>query len=82
MIYLLGPSRWSGGLVVSISGLDRGRSGRRCKVIFRSRYWLYLLLTFLLGIRRHIFSTFAITPLVQVKHVTVQQVAILSWPMP
>ncbi len=78
MIYLLGAVTLVGGLVVSILGRQSGAERTPRKVIFRSRYWLYYLLTFLLGIRRHIFSTFAILLLVQVKHVTVQQVAILS----
>lgn len=50
-------------------------AGRR--VVLRRRYWLYYALSFLLGSRRHIFSTFAIYLLVREYHISVQTTAIL-----
>ncbi len=60
----------SGGIVVAGSlfamrnGRKYGGERRRRKVIFRREYWLYYLLTFMMGSRRHIFTTFAIFLLV------------------
>jgi len=50
-------------------------AGRR--VVLRRRYWLYYALSFLLGSRRHIFSTFAIYLLVREYHISVQTTALL-----
>jgi MFS family permease len=47
------------------------------KVIFRRDYWVYYLLTFLMGSRRHIFTTFAIFLLVEVHGISVRQTAML-----
>ena len=47
------------------------------KVIFRRDYWLYYLLTFMMGSRRHIFTTFAIFMLVEVYGINVRQTAAL-----
>ena len=47
------------------------------RVILRRRYWLYYALSFLLGSRRHIFTTFAIYLLVREYHITVQTTAVL-----
>ena len=74
-----------GGLVMlgSLFALRNGRQSqgellrKRRKVIFRRDYWLYYLLTFLMGSRRHIFSTFAIFLLVQVHGIGVRQTALL-----
>jgi MFS family permease len=73
----------AGGLV-AVSSLVALRNGQgaskqteRRKVVFRRRYWLYYLLTFLMGSRRHIFSTFAIFLLVQVYGIDVKQTATL-----
>ncbi len=72
------------GALVILGGLlllpfrDREKSlpqGRR--VVLRRRYWLYYSLSFLLGSRRHIFTTFAIFLLVREYHVTVQTTAML-----
>ena len=43
----------------------------------RREYWLYYVLTFLMGARRHIFSTFAIFLLVRVHGMTTWQTALL-----
>jgi hypothetical protein len=67
------------GLLVIVGGLlllpfgnrqDRLPQGR--KVRLRRRYWLYYLLSFLLGSRRHIFTTFAVFLLVREYGVSVQ----------
>ncbi len=47
------------------------------KVKFRRRYWLYYTLAFLLGSRRHIFTTFAIFLLVREHGIPVQTTALL-----
>ena len=72
-----------GGIVV-ISSFFAMRNGRRYsgprekrKVIFRRRYWLYYAMTFMMGSRRHIFTTFAIFMLVQVYGIDVRQTATL-----
>ena len=54
------------------SHLDKTR-----KMIFRSRYWLYYILTFLGGSRRHILTTFAIFLLVSVYKVSTRGISIL-----
>ncbi len=54
------------------SDLPKGR-----KVQWRKRYWLYYTLSFLLGSRRHIFTTFAVLLLVQKFQVSVQTTALL-----
>lgn len=53
-------------------GLPTGR-----KVVLRRRYWLYYALSFLLGSRRHIFTTFAIYLFVREYHVPIQTTALL-----
>ncbi|HEC62948.1 MAG TPA: MFS transporter [Candidatus Acetothermia bacterium] len=47
------------------------------QVRFRKRYWLYYTLAFLLGSRRHIFTTFAIFLLVREHGIPVQTTALL-----
>ncbi len=54
------------------TGLPTGR-----KVQLRKRYWLYYVLSFLLGSRRHIFTTFAVFLLVREFGVSVQTTAML-----
>jgi MFS family permease len=73
----------SGG-IVCIGSFFAIRNGRRYKVakekrkmVFRRKYWLYYALTFLMGSRRHIFSTFAVFLLVQVYGIDVRQTAVL-----
>jgi predicted MFS family arabinose efflux permease len=66
-----------GGLVGLVMG--RGAQGRgiRQQLVWRKRYWLFYSLTFLMGSRRHIFSTFAIFLLVRDLHITAQVTAVL-----
>lgn len=47
------------------------------RVRLRRRYWLYYTLSFLLGSRRHIFTTFAVFLLVREYHVSIQTTALL-----
>jgi len=71
------------GGITAIGGLaifrrERGGEGRhRERIVVRRRYWLYYVLTFLMGSRRHIFSTFAIFLLVQKFNLPAQQTALL-----
>jgi len=72
-----------GGVVIAGSffslrnGRRRGERRERRRVVFRREYWLYYLLTFMMGSRRHIFSTFAIFLLVQVYGISVRETALL-----
>jgi predicted MFS family arabinose efflux permease len=72
-----------GGLVMagSVFAIRNGQryagERRKRKVIFRRDYWLYYVLTFLMGSRRHIFTTFAIFKLVQVHGIDVRTTATL-----
>ncbi len=75
---------WGVGGVVALLGLpllpfrfgeEHLPPARRVK--FRKRYWLYYALSFLLGSRRHIFTTFAIFLLVREHRIPVQTTALL-----
>jgi predicted MFS family arabinose efflux permease len=46
-------------------------------IVLRRRYWLYYVLAFLMGSRRHIFTTFAILLLVRNYGISIQTTAIL-----
>jgi len=77
LIYLLGALTVAGGLLVGVLGRQAATAKLQRQVIFRRDYWLYYLLTFLLGSRRHIFTTFAIFLLVDRYGLPVQQTASL-----
>jgi predicted MFS family arabinose efflux permease len=47
------------------------------KLRYKKRYWLYYVLQFLSGTRRHIFTTFAIFLLVMVHRVSVKEITLL-----
>jgi predicted MFS family arabinose efflux permease len=76
-----------GGVIVIIAGLallPRMNVSRRyeyeeqpARESLRRRYWLYYALTFLMGTRRHIFTTFAIFMLVDVHQLSTSQTAML-----
>jgi predicted MFS family arabinose efflux permease len=66
----------SGLLLLPLGGTQEGLPPRR-QVILRRRYWLYYVLAFLMGSRRHIFTTFAIFLLVREYGISVQTTAIL-----
>lgn len=50
---------------------------QRKKMIFKKRYWLYYLLTFLAGARRQIFVAFAVFLMVKKFNFTIQEIAVL-----
>lgn len=77
LLYLLGGLTMAGGLLVSVLGRQGATEKLRRRMVFRRSYWLYYLMTFLMGSRRHIFSTFATLLLVQRYRMPVQQMAIL-----
>jgi MFS family permease len=58
-------------------GQRHGTQFQRHKIVLRRDYWLYYVLTFMLGSRRHIFTTFAIFLLVQVYGLDVRATATL-----
>jgi predicted MFS family arabinose efflux permease len=66
-----------GGLLLLPLGNAQGGLPPQRKVVLRRRYWLFYLLAFLMGSRRHIFTTFAIFLLVKVHGISVQTTAIL-----
>jgi len=67
----------AGSLLALRSGRRMGTTTQRPKIVFRRAYWLYYVLSFLLGSRRHIFTTFAIFLLVQVYGLDVRATAAL-----
>jgi predicted MFS family arabinose efflux permease len=66
-----------GGLVLLPLGRSHKGLPTRRKVILRKKYWLYYLLSFLMGSRRHIFTTFAIFLLVKNFGISIQTTALL-----
>jgi MFS family permease len=77
LFMVLGGSIALGGfLLLPLGGTQEGLPPRR-QVVLRRRYWLYYVLAFLMGSRRHIFTTFAIFLLVRDHGIDVQTTAIL-----
>jgi predicted MFS family arabinose efflux permease len=66
-----------GGLVLLPLGNIQGALPSRRRIILRRKYWLYYVLAFLMGSRRHIFTTFAIFLLVRKYGISVQTTAVL-----
>ncbi len=73
-----------GGLVALAAGwallqdpTNRNLVAQHKKMIFRRKYWLYYLLTFLAGARRQVFVAFAVFLLVKKFDYTVQQITVL-----
>jgi MFS family permease len=68
-------------IIGSLFSLRNGNQGKgqrqKRRVIFRRDYWLYYVLTFMMGSRRHIFTTFAIFMLVQIYGISVRETAAL-----
>jgi len=65
-------------LVPRMNGAQRyERQEKPARASLRRRYWLYYALTFLMGARRHIFTTFAIFMLVRVHGLATGQTALL-----
>ena len=75
--YVVGGVVIAGSFFALRNGRRQGKLLQRRKVIFRRDYWLYYLLTFMMGSRRHIFSTFAIFMLVQIYGISVRETALL-----
>ena len=63
-------------LLVMGGGGNTGLPPKR-RVVLRRRYWLFYTLSFLLGSRRHIFTTFAIYLLVREYGISIQTTAVL-----
>jgi predicted MFS family arabinose efflux permease len=66
-----------GGLLLLPSGKGTEGIPSKRKKILRKRYWLYYTLSFLIGCRRHIFTTFAIFLLVHTYGINVKTAALL-----
>jgi MFS family permease len=79
LFYAMGGVVMAGSLLTLRNGRQSTQGAQRPqrKVTFRRSYWLYYLLTFLMGSRRHIFTTFAIFLLVQGHGIHVRQTATL-----
>lgn len=77
LLYAVGGTVVIGSLFTLRDEQGKGARRQQRKVVFRRDYWLYYALTFLMGCRRHIFTTFAIFLLVQVYRISVRQAAIL-----
>ena len=73
------------GLCVALGGLwgftqhpeSTALPAQRKKMVMRTRYWLFYLLTFLSGARRQIFTVFSIFLLVEHFHFTLQEISLL-----
>lgn len=76
-LWVTGGVVLAGSLVAMRNGRRHGAKREKRKVVFRRDYWLYYLLTFMMGSRRHIFTTFAIFMLVQVYGISVRETALL-----
>jgi predicted MFS family arabinose efflux permease len=76
-LWVTGGVVLAGSLVAMRNGQRHGAQREKRKVVFRREYWLYYLLTFMMGSRRHIFTTFAIFMLVQVYGISVRETALL-----
>lgn len=67
----------AGGFLLLPAGRVKDTLPQKRRVVLRKRYWLYYSLSFLMGSRRHIFTTFAILLLVRNYGISVQTTAIL-----
>ena len=77
LFYGAGGAAMLAGLALIPVRFGGDRLPLRRKVRFRRRYWLYYALSFLMGSRRHIFTTFAIFLLVREHGIPVQTTALL-----
>jgi len=75
--YVTGAIVIVGSVIAFGNGRRRVIQRKKRKIVFRRDYWLYYLLTFMMGSRRHIFTTFAIFMLVDVHGIDVRQTAVL-----
>ena len=78
MFLIVGLLVAGGGIVLfAVSRGGHAHLPTRRRVRLRKRYWLFYVLTFLMGSRRHIFTTFAPFLLVQTHHVDVRTMSLL-----
>ena len=77
LFFVAGGLTILGGILSWSRGARKGQVMKRRRIILRRRYWLYYLLTFLMGSRRHIFTTFAVFLLVKEFNMAAQQTALL-----
>jgi predicted MFS family arabinose efflux permease len=78
LFYVTGALVFVGGLILLPWTRRSAHSARaRQRTPIRRRYWLYYTLEFLMGSRRHIFTTFAVFLLVEEHHVTAQVITVL-----
>ena len=76
-LYVVGGVVLVGSLFTMRNRPSGGLLRKKRKIVFHRDYWLYYVLTFMMGSRRHIFSTFAIFMLVDIYGVSVRQIALL-----
>jgi predicted MFS family arabinose efflux permease len=76
-LYVMGGLVVLGSLFALRNGRRHGAQAEKRRVIFRRDYWLYYLLTFMMGSRRHVFTTFAIFMLVQIHGISARETATL-----
>lgn len=77
MFMIVGSLVAIGGVILFIVGKGGHRLPSQRKVRLRKRYWLFYTLAFLMGSRRHIFTTFAPFLLVQAYGVDVKMMSLL-----
>ena len=78
MYIILGCIVLAGGIWAFFQNpMDKDLPPQRKKLLFRKKYWLFYLLTFLSGARRQIFVTFALFLMVKKFNFTVQEITIL-----
>jgi len=77
MFTIVGSLVAIGGVILFIVGKGGHSLPGRRKVRLRKRYWLFYALTFLMGSRRHIFTTFAPFLLVQAYGIDVKMMSLL-----
>ena len=77
LFLLIGGLVIAGGLVLLPMGKGHHGLPRHRRIILRKRYWLFYTLAFLMGSRRHVFTTFAVFLLVSKHGISVETTAIL-----
>ncbi|HEX32135.1 MAG TPA: MFS transporter [Candidatus Acetothermia bacterium] len=77
MFFITGALMVAGGIVLFFMGKGRHGLPPKRRVVLRKKYWVFYSLAFLMGSRRHIFTTFAIFLLVSKFGISVKTTAIL-----
>lgn len=78
LFYLAGASILAAGFI-ALTLSPRAHGGDRKRIVYRSEYRLYYVLTFLEGCRRQIFATFASFTLILVYHTRVETMLTLAF---